>query len=183
MIRHIDSLLITISKEAIDCYTQDGYFTEQDILLNEHTPLLIDAGLLEEKILSSHNKQSESAFYTFFDPLLHEYTCALFYAEMIIDRPEEIPAITNLFFSIKWRNVCVLVAGLLGRRFNVVVEKLNLELVDNETLLILAECLNQCQCPTIVMRNVKKFELPTALDLSAFNVSSSTFKGKECSLV
>lgn len=176
MVRHIDSLLITLSKEAIDCYSRNGYFTEQDILLNEHTPLLIDAGLLEEKFQSSE-KQSETPIYEFFDPLLHEYTCALFYAETIIDRPEEAAAIVNILFSIKWRNICVLVAGLLGKRFNVVVEKLNLEQADEQTLLVLADCLHQCQCPNIAMRNVKPVELPSTMDLSEYRTTSSTFKG------
>ena len=177
IIRHIDSVLISFAHEAVDSYALDGYFTEQDILQNEHALLLLDAGLLEEYRFGENG--FESCFYKFFDPLIHEYTCALLYSKLIIDRPEELVSISNILFSYKWRNVTVLVAGLLGRKLTLLLKGLNFDsIISEETLIILADCLHQCQCSSIVLKHVPKFDLSSVLDFSSLHVTETTFKGK-----
>ena len=152
---------------------------------NEHTTLLLDSGLLIEHKTprrtsnsDDDNKEEENHIYTFFDPLLHEYTCALYYSKNILTYSEDLADIRKTLFTSEWKNVCVFVAGILGKEFGVLLKEMDFEYLDDCALNILAESLNQCQCPKLCLKEIENIAIPDVVDFSELTTSSSTVKGK-----
>ena len=192
---HIDSLLVTLSESASETYTTNFPYISKDRLLeNGHASLLLESGLLVESFVS-HNSSVLSSWtsrdsegyeiepvYEFFDPLLHEYTCALYYTARIKNSDSEgghegLDIIGHTLFAPEWKNVCVLVASMLGKGFATLLRHLDLDYMEDSALCILADSLHQSQCPRLCLRSAQRIPIPQTIDFSDLPISTSTLKG------
>ena len=106
--------------------------------------------------------------------------CALNYSRRITDQPETIEDIGNTLFSPEWKDVCLLVAGLLGKNFSILIKGINFDYMEDSALHILSDALNQCQCPRLCLRDVDHVSIPQSIDFSEMPITASTRKGKWC---
>ena len=172
IIEHIDSLLITLSEIATETYITNCHLPKDVLLHNEHSVLLLESGLLVE------HQIEDSSVYTFFDPLLHEYACALHFTSRL-DRIEKDQAsdISSILFSSEWKNVCVLVAAMLGKQFSLLLRQVDFDYMEDSALNILSDSLHQCQCPRLCLKNVQRIPIPQSIDFSDLPITTSTLKG------
>jgi len=151
---------------------------------------LLDSGLLiehktqrrisKEEDNDDVNKEEQNYIYTFFDPLLHEYTCALYYSKIIMKYSEDVADIRKTLFTLEQKNICIFVAGLLGKEFGILLKEMDFKYLEDCAWNILVDSLNQCQCPKLCLKEIDDIIIPEILDFSDSKTTSSTIKGKEC---
>ena len=176
IIEHIDSLLITLSEVATETYTTNCHLPKDVLSNNEHSSLLLESGLLNEHQMARNGSPEDNLVYTFFDPLLHEYACALHYTKRI-ESGRDVTDVGNTLFSPEWKNVCVFVASMLGKQFSVLLKHVNFEYMEDSALNILSDSLHQCQCPRLCLRDAQRIPIPQSIDFADLPITTSTLKG------
>ena len=173
--KDLDILLLSTSSLAIKAFSEGEFMTESDIRTLDHAKLFFDSGIFDVKRTDS--SLHSDIIYTFLDPYILEYACALGISELIRSQTSDSCDSLEFLQDSKWRNICCLTAGILGEDADLLLEQVAREEIDSDNLSLLCDCLHASRHKEKILRDLE-FTLPPMLDFTSVPISSSTMKGQ-----